>query len=392
MTAAMVVPRTRAVAPDPNGRVSRTVLRGAKEDRLFFAQVREDPLLELGALAPLSDARVVVVSSGGCTAFSLIASGAKEVVAVDLNSTQNHLVELKAVALRRLVTPELMSFLGVAPGTPRRRSRTYSMLRPYLSAECVRYWDGHEAMLGRGALCCGVSERFIAAVVGVVKLAIHRDSRIERLLQLGSLDDQREFFANEWNTRRWKLLFPLLLNRWTFNRTYDPGFFREVENPSFAAHFRTLLEHALCEVPVRTNYFLHQMLSGTYPQDVPGALPPYLDGHRREFVRSSLDRLRLVDGGYAEYLTSCDDDSVDAFALSNICEWLGSDGIDALFEQAIRVARPGARLCFRNFVGHTSIPERFGSTVVEDKGAGEAAIRRDRSCLQSRIVICRIEK
>ena len=391
MTATMLVPRTQSVGRDPGGLIARTVLTGAKEDRLFFAQVREDPLLEIEALAPLSDSRVVVVSSGGCTAFSLLAAGASEVVAVDLNSTQNHLVELKAVALRRLSTPELMSFLGVAPGTPRRRVRTYGTLRPYLSDDAVRYWDANEAMLGRGALCCGVSERFIAAVVAVVKLAIHGKRRIGRLLNLQTVEEQKIFFANEWNTRRWKLLFPLLLNRWTFNRAYDPAFFREVENPSFASHFRGLIEHALCEVPVRTNYFLRQMLGGTYAQDIPGGVPPYLDRARREFVRSRMDHLQLVDGGYAEYLAGCEDESVDAFALSNICEWLNQDGIDQLFEQVIRVARPGARLCFRNFVGYTPIPDRFRSSIV-DTGDGEEAIKRDRSCLQSRIVICRIVK
>jgi S-adenosylmethionine-diacylglycerol 3-amino-3-carboxypropyl transferase len=228
-------------------------------------------------------------------------------------------------------------------------------------------------------------------VVGVVKILIHGEKRVARLLSLESLDQQREFFAEVWNSRRWKLLFPLLLNRWTFNRTYDPGFFREVENPSFAAHFRRLLEHALCEVPVRTNYFLHQMLAGTYPHDVPGGVPPYLERSRREFVRSRLDRLQLVDGGYAQYLATCDDNTVDAFALSNIGEWLDLEGIDLLFEQVVRVARPGARVCFRNFVGHTSIPERFRSAII-DSGAGEEAIKRDRSCLQSRIVICRVEK
>lgn len=392
MTATMLVPLAERAARSQSGLISRTVMPGAKEDRLFFAQVREDPLLEIEALSPLSDARVVVVSSGGCTAFSLLASGAKEVVAVDLNSTQNHLVELKAIALRRLPPPELMSFLGVAPGTPRRRSRTYSTLRPYLSDRSVTFWDSHEALIGRGALSCGVSERFIAAVVRVVKLAIHGKGKIERLLELESLDEQKEFFARKWNTVRWRLLFPLLLNRWTFNRTYDPGFFREVQNPSFAAHFRRLLEHALCEVPVRTNYFLHQMLSGTYPTQVPGGVPPYLDRNRREFLRSRLDRLELVDAGYAEYLASRDSDSVDAFALSNICEWLDARGIDDLFEQVVRVARPGARVCFRNFVGHTSIPERFRAAIVEDPTAGEEAIKRDRSCLQSRIVICRVEK
>jgi S-adenosylmethionine-diacylglycerol 3-amino-3-carboxypropyl transferase len=241
-------------------------------------------------------------------------------------------------------------------------------------------------------LACGVSERFIAAVVGVVKLGIHGKDRIERLLSLETLDQQRAFFEAEWNSRRWKLLFPLLLNRWTFNRAYDPAFFQGVQNPSFAAHFRALLEHALREVPVRTNYFLHQMLTGKYPAQVPGGVPPYLERTRREYLRSRLDSLELVDGGYAEYLATCDDGSVDAFALSNICEWLDAKGVDEVFAQVARVARPGARVCFRNFVGHTAIPERFRATVVEDVDRGRAEIRRDRSCLQSRIVICRVDK
>jgi len=67
-------------------------------------------------------------------------------------------------------------------------------------------------------------------------------------------------------------------------------------------------------------------------------------------------------------------------------------GIDQLFEQVVRVAKPGARFCFRNFVGHTEIPERFRNGIVEDEEAGRRAILGDRSCLQARIVICRIVK
>lgn len=373
-------------------RMRRTELPGARADRLFFAQVREDPRLEIEALAPLSDARVVVVSSGGCTALSLLAAGAGHVTAVDLNSTQNHLVELKAAALRWLTMPEVMSFFGVARGTPERRVRTYRTIRPLLTPRAADYWDTHEDVLGRGALVCGITEQFIAAVVKVVKAFIHGRRNIERLLALQSLEEQREFFDQKWNTRRWKLLFPLLLNRWTFKRTYEPEFFEEVENPSFAAHFRALLEHALCDVPVRNNYFLHQMLLGTYPTQVAEGVPPYLDRTLREIMRIRLDCLELVDGGYAEYLAICEESSVDGLAISNICEWLDASGIERLFEQVVRVAKPGARFCFRNFVGYTDIPQRFLDVVIEDPSAGRKAILRDRSCLQSRIVICRIEK
>jgi S-adenosylmethionine-diacylglycerol 3-amino-3-carboxypropyl transferase len=373
-------------------RISRNELPGSREDRLFFAQVREDPQLEINALAPLHDAKVVVVSSGGCTALSLLAAGAARVTAVDLNASQNHLVELKVAALRRLTMPEIMSFFGVARGTSERRVRTYETIRPLLSGRAVDFWDTHQSMLGRGALACGVSEQFISMVVKVVKLFIHSRRKIERLLSLETLEQQREFFDREWNTRRWRLLFPALLNRWTFNRTYDPAFFREVENPSFAAHFQQLLEHALCDVPVRSNYFLHQMLLGTYPNRVPDGVPPYLERTQREILRTRLDCLELVDGGYSEYLATQESSSIDALALSNICEWLDQAGIDRLFEQVVRVSKPGARMCFRNFVGHTEIPERFRHAIVEDPDAGKRAILSDRSCLQSRIVICRIVK
>lgn len=373
-------------------RVDRIALPGARRDRLFFAQVREDPLLEIEALGPLNDARVVAVSSGGCTALSLLASGAGEVIAVDLNSTQNDLVELKAAALRSLTTPEIMSFFGVARGTPERRARTYWTIRPFLTESAARFWDGHQALLGRGAVACGVSERFIGGVARVIRIFIHGRKDIDRLLSLGSLEEQRDFFDRRWNSRRWRALFPLLINRWTFNRAFDPEFFRSVENHSFAAHFRGLLEHALCEVPVDSNYFLHQILRGTYPTRVPNGVPPYLERTRREVLRAKLDCLTLVDAAYAEYLATCPDSSIDALAISNICEWLDPHGIDELFAQIVRVAKPGARFCFRNFVGYTEIPAQFRGIVVENEQAGREAILRDRSCMQARIVICRIEK
>jgi S-adenosylmethionine:diacylglycerol 3-amino-3-carboxypropyl transferase len=183
-----------------------------------------------------------------------------------------------------------------------------------------------------------------------------------------------------------------MINRWTFSRALEPEFFREVENPSFARHFRALLEHALCDIPVRSNYFLHQMLLGTYPTRVAGGVPPYLERTGREILRSRLDCLELVDGGYEEYLATSEDSSVDALAISNICEWLDAAGIDRLFEQIVRVAKPGARFCFRNFVGHTEIPLRFRDVITEDVEAGRRAIARDRSCLQARIAICRVDK
>ena len=374
-------------------RVQRELrLPSASAGRLFFAQVREDPLLEIDALAPAAACTVVVVSSGGCTALSLVARGAGHVVSVDSNVTQNHLVELKAQAVRSLEPGALLGFLG-ATSTPKAwRIADYEALRGSLSADAAKFWDSHTRMIGKGILNSGVSEGFIRLVVRAMRLLVHPGSRIDRLMSCETLGEQRELYEKEWNTRRWKTLFRILLSRRAFNRTYDPAFFQNVENGDFAGHFYRLMEHALCEIPVASNYFLHHMLRGTYRTAIVGGVPPYLDRTAHSTTRERLRNLELVDGGYAEYLASCDDESVDGFALSNICEWLDEHQIQHLFAQIVRVARPGARLCFRNFVGHTEIPLEFRSSLREDVEAGRAAIKRDRSCLQARFVTCRVEK
>ncbi|MEO7367318.1 MAG: DUF3419 family protein, partial [Gemmatimonadaceae bacterium] len=114
-------------------RVRRTQFSGATDDRLLFAQVREDPVLEIDALRVRSGGRYIVVGSGGCTALSMLAAGAGHVTAVDLNRTQNHLTELKAVVVGVVPPWEYQGFLGAEPMSGVRRARIYSALRARLS-------------------------------------------------------------------------------------------------------------------------------------------------------------------------------------------------------------------------------------------------------------------
>ena len=370
--------------------IRRRRLDGARDDRLFFGQVREDPRLELEALRPTAADRVVVVTSGGCTALSLLAAGAGEVVAVDLNRAQNHLLELTAAAVTTMSPRPAIAMLGGARESGAARRQRYRALRGLLTAEARDYWDARPAQIARGVLAAGASERFIAVVVRVLRLAVHGDARIRRLLACRTLDEQRALYEREWDTRRWRWLFALLLNRRAFDRAYDPAFFRHVENPSFARHFLALARHALTEVPVESNYFLHQMLTGVYPVGVPDGVPPYLSAEGGAAVATGRSRLMAVDADVTTFLRTQPDRSVSCFALSNVCEWLGADEVDALFAEVARTATPDARLCFRNFVGWTEVPERWRSRVIEDRGAGEAMMPRDRSVVQRRIAVCRV--
>src|SRR5678815_2270350 len=104
--------------------VRRRSLPSAVDDRLYFAQVREDPRLEIEALEPGPDDSIVIVGSGGCTALSLLVAGAGHVTAVDVNRAQNHLIELKFSALTVLSRAESLAFLGAVSYTHLRAHET----------------------------------------------------------------------------------------------------------------------------------------------------------------------------------------------------------------------------------------------------------------------------
>lgn len=370
--------------------VTRVELSGAKDDRLYFAQVREDPLLELEAFADRMDGTLVVVSSGGCTALSLAARGARQVVAVDLNRTQNHIVELKAAVVASSTPEQALAFLGGTAAPAAERIDQYPAYRKTLSDGAARYWDEHSRAIASGVLTAGVSERLIGAIAWVIRHGAHPRSRIERFLACDTLDEQRAFYDEEWNTARWRAIIHLMANRMVLRRTYDPAFFQHVENPSFARHFLSTIERALVSVPIRDNYFFHQMFLGYYQTEFGGGAPPYLAASSGAPTTDLPQRLTLADGTFTDYLRGCADGSLAGFSLSNICEWLTATETDELFGEIVRTARPGARLCFRNFLGWTEVPQRWREAVREDVEFGETLIRRDRSMLQRRIAICTV--
>ncbi len=386
----------RVLTPNEPRRVRATAARvslpSAVDDRLYFAQVREDPRAEIAALDPGPDDSLVVVGSGGCTALSLVAAGAGQVTAVDVNRTQNHIIELKLAAVAALSRDETLAFLGATDAPTRNRLETFLTLRPLLTTAARTYWDAHLPLVDAGILGAGVTERFIRMLVRALSLLVHPRSRLERMLACESLEAQRALFEREWNTRRWRLFFQLLLNRRVFRRTYDAAFFAHLERPSFAEHFRRCAEHALTELPVRDNYFLHHMITGRYPAGVENGVPPYLTTEGCAAVAERRDRLTLVDGSMTDSLRILPDASVTGFSLSNICEWLAPHEIDALFAEIVRVATPGAMLCFRNFVGWTEVPSRFRGLVREDRARGEELTKRDRSVVARRIAVCRVAR
>jgi S-adenosylmethionine-diacylglycerol 3-amino-3-carboxypropyl transferase len=311
--------------------------------RLMFTQSWEDPACDLAALHPQPGETLLAITSGCDNVLGFLLADPARIIAVDINPAQTYLFELKRAAFRNLDHAQMLVFLGVGAGGG--ASRLYPRLREELSPAARDYWDAHRDWFDQGLLVQGGFERYFATFRSLLGIVVGR-GRLERLFTLEPAE-QGEFFKRQWNTLRWRALLRVACSRWALGKRLDPTWFTHAETPSFGRHFARLAEHAIARLPVRSNYFLAQILLGRYLTD---AVPEYLRPGNFETIRSRLHRVTLVTADIGAAVKSLAPRSVDCFALSNVFEYSPR----SVFEQTCAAmeiaARPGARFALRNLL------------------------------------------
>lgn len=327
--------------------IKNRILQRPVFERLLFAQCWEDPQLDFEALNVGPGRAVLSVTSGGCNTLSLAVRGPSRVIAVDLNQTQNFLLELKIAGVRKLSHGEYLELLGVRESAW--RWDLYQAVRCSLSPESRVYWDTQAKAIRSGVLRAGRFEQYLSAFRRLLQI-IEGQKRIERLFSFDTLEEQKRFYEERWDTGLWRLFFRVFFSRTVLGLGgLDPKFFTYVTGiSSFGEHFRDLVRHALSDLPIRENYFVAQICLGRYLDE--HSMPPYLLAENFEALRRSVDRIEIVTDELGSVLKSLPPESIDCFNFSNVFEWVPIETFEEMLRETHRVARPGGRLCYRNLL------------------------------------------
>lgn len=357
-------------------------------DRLMYAQNWEDPRLELQALAVAPQDRVLAIAGGGCTVLSLLAAAPRQLEAVDMSEAQLRVLELKCATVCALSADEANGFLGGVAHPD--RTGSFIMIARHLDDAGRHYWNERKTLAASGILDQGRAENAIALFRRIIRVLIHPRRRIEQLFALDTLEDQARFYQDCWNNRRWRLLFRLL-RKGTFDRALDSSFYQHVAPGNLGRQLYLRAETCLTKLPIRENYFLSRMLLGRHLSH-PDGRPPYLQPAGVEGVRQNKTRLQLHHRGLLEYLRDEPDNSFDKLYLSNIGEWLAERDRLALFEQVLRVSRPGARICWRALMLDRPLAAKIREQIVVDHQRSAELGRRDRAFLNAAFAVAEVHK
>ena len=357
---------------------------------VLYANCWEDPQPDRTALGIDKDDIVLSITSGGCNVLAFLLDGPRKVIALDVNPHQGHLLELKMAAFRTLSYPGNLEFFGIRP-CPTRVDCYRQRLRPCLSGEAARFWDGRQRKIARGIIHAGRYERYMRLLRKTVVAGLGKRRLIERMFEADGRAAREKLYREKWQGVRWKLLTGVMLSRRLNSLLFDKAFFAYLDRDfSFGRHFAAKAGRALVELPMKENTFLSYILLGRFYGEA--FLPVYLRPENFQTIRARLDRVEIVTDSCEHYFSGLDDSSISKFNFSNIFEWMSPAAFESLLRETVRVARDGAVLAYRNLLVFRERPASLGGSIRSRRGLAQALQGTDLSFIYDNYVVEQVEK
>lgn len=175
-------------------------------DEYIYAFTWEDTRADEHILKLKSDDVVLAITSAGDNILSYALQGPARIHAVDLNPTQNHLLELKVAGYSSLAYEDFWKIFGEGKH-PEFRSLLISKMSPHLSSRAFQYWlnNAHVFTTHNGGLYDTGGSKHAIRIFRWISRVFGCRSAVRGLLAAKTLNEQREI----WRSR----IRPALLSR-----------------------------------------------------------------------------------------------------------------------------------------------------------------------------------
>ena len=315
-----------------------------RDNKVQFAVVREDPMVEAELIRLTRASNVLLVASGGCTALTLQALFPDlHITLVDFNPAQLERVREKISALRDVDTATRHRRFNIGTSDPKGLNQS-----------------GNFESLFRG-----LREFIFDLVADEAEIRVLFEEK-DRLAEVS------EFL---FSSKYWSVAFDLYFSDSLLNAMFGPDATQHAEAGSYPRYFQTLFEKGLTSAAAFDNYFLHHVFLGYYLQR-PASLPYYLlappTDYRFQMVEGTLDRVPELQ-------------RFDLISLSNIMDWMPLAESASLISHLQNEMKPGASVLYRQLNNYTDLSTYFGDSFTFNTALGARFQEIERSLFYSSV-------
>jgi len=299
----------------------------------------------------------LTLTSGACNAFDLTLQGAEAVYCVDINPAQSHLLELKAIALRKLPYDDVWKMFGDGKH-PDIDHLFYAKLAPFMSERAQDFWAPRLHYFKKGFYFYGSMGNVIWFFY---YLAYFMGLRpwVNRLCEAPTLKAQQEIWQSSFLVRfvnmlprfiTW-LIAKICVNKifmWTcLGVPRNQANMISGDNRSVAEYVATVFNGVAMGTHLATeNYFYLACLLGNFTKK---SCPRFLQHTDFASLRNKdcdkLDRIHNITGSYMEELTKR---SYNKVILMDHVDWTDEKYVKELGANLAKHVVPGGKVIWRS--------------------------------------------
>jgi S-adenosylmethionine:diacylglycerol 3-amino-3-carboxypropyl transferase len=342
-----------------------------------FGMSQEDASSEQAILNLQKNDRLLCIASAGEVPLNLLCfnKGIK-IDAVDISKEQLALCRLKLITAMNIDAPANAGLLGYIKMEPAERKKIFrEKILTLLNESDQFFWKKNQHAIATGVINCGRFELFLKKMRKIGAFIIGKKN-IKSLINCSSIEEQKELFEKKIATRKMlKILFKVAFHPWVYkNRGVSAQGLIHASSSAGEIFFKKFKNFCTGSL-AGENYFLQYFLLGSCV--TANAIPEFLQLKNAAILKENFHHLSFKHISLQEALASEPAGTYNKVHLSNIGDWLTSEGFADLVKILQDKVSTNAKLSYR-FLQKNHLENGFAKVLVIDKDLAGEIEARDR--------------
>lgn len=345
--------------------LQRRIFDTITSGNLVYNTCWEDPRIDRALLNLDSKSKILMLTSAGDNALDYLLDDVAHIHCVDINPTQNALLELKKAIFKNGSHALLWDFFG--EGKKSGAEFIYhQQLRTLLPKQGQQFWDRNiynfsPQSSNDSFYFSGTSGKIARTVYNQIKRK-GLTSAVENLLSAASLEEQAYYFQ-EIEPQLWNPFSKWLIGRHaTMTMLGVPASQRKMIEQQYEngllEFIRKSLRQVFTKLPITDNYFWRVYLTGHYTSD---CCPKYLLRKNFQTLRKRIHRIETQTSSLLQALQKSKK-TYSHFVLLDHQDWMAftqPDQLASQWRQILDHAQSGARILFRSAMPKPNFLPKF---------------------------------
>jgi S-adenosylmethionine-diacylglycerol 3-amino-3-carboxypropyl transferase len=339
-------------------------------DQIVYSSANEDPLSEIRGLNLCSSDRLLCITGSGARVLDLLGQADCPITAVDFNSKQNYLLELKMAAINHLDYDAMLDFLGVTPCV--HRPDLFASIKTDLSIEAALFWQKHPELIKAGVLYQGTWEHYMHFLS---RCFFIKKNTLMKLFSCQSLEEQKAVWNKEWDSISWSVMMYLLGRRslWKYFLK-EPGIVFVPKGFDISGYMKMRFKHIAYTQLFHSNPYLNLIFHGEYRE----VLPLHLQEPSFYLLKNRLTQISIKQGSLQQILNKSAH-QYTAFSLSDFSSYSDKANYESTWQSIVQAASPQAKFVERNFLVKYPVPEQVAQQIEVDQNLSQKLTDEDHS-------------